>query len=274
MHVPKKSFGQNFLQDTALLKRTGGYVAALGSTGHLVYEIGAGLGALTEALLQAGLTVHAIERDRDLIPVLRQKFSTALASGSLVLHEADAVRFLESAVIPGLDPGSRLDPGSGAGVTICGNLPYHLSSSIFFALAELHDQISGGVFLIQKEVADRIAAKPNSKTYGLLSVLLQAYFHVQILEHVPPSSFWPPPKVDSSLIRLKPHGRKLGVPWKPFVEIVKAAFSKRRKVLTNSLADYPEIESILISLNIDPKSRAENLSFEDYERIVAATIKK
>ncbi len=119
MHVPKKSFGQNFLQDTALLKRTGEYVAALGNptpnpsplrgegacnASHLVYEIGAGLGALTEALLDTGLVVHAIERDRDLIPVLRQKFSTAIQSGKLVLHEADAVRFLESASISNPTP--------------------------------------------------------------------------------------------------------------------------------------------------------------------------
>ncbi|MEI6789651.1 MAG: 16S rRNA (adenine(1518)-N(6)/adenine(1519)-N(6))-dimethyltransferase RsmA [Myxococcaceae bacterium] len=254
-YIPKKSFGQNFLTDENHLHFIAQAACELRENKSTrVYEIGAGLGALTRALLKQGATVDAIERDRDLIPILRETFSAYLESKQLELHEANAVTFFTNYTKK---------------IVICGNLPYHLTSSILFEIARLHDQISGAVFLIQKEVADRIASKPNSRVYGLLSVLMQSRFDTSVIHEVPSTAFWPPPKVESSVIRFKPRANPSNLNWALFVKLVKSAFAHRRKTLTNSLGDYPNIESILNSLQINPKSRAENLSFEDFEKILS-----
>ena len=219
-----------------------------------VYEIGAGLGALTKALLNQDAFVSAIERDRDLIPILRENFSNYLESGQLELHEANAVTFFTNYADK---------------IVLCGNLPYHLTSSILFETARLYDQISGAVYLIQKEVAERISSKPNSRVYGLLSVLMQSRFETSIIHEVPRSAFWPAPKVESSVIRFKPRENITQLNWLLFIKLVKSAFAHRRKTLSNSLSEYPNIISILNSLQINPKSRAENLSFQDYEKILS-----
>ncbi|MES2504526.1 MAG: 16S rRNA (adenine(1518)-N(6)/adenine(1519)-N(6))-dimethyltransferase RsmA [Myxococcota bacterium] len=256
-YTPKKSFGQNFLQDEGLLSRIADAICSLRTSNETpVYEIGAGLGALTKSLLVKGAIVHAIERDRDLIPILQNTFLSQIDAGKLILHEANATTFFESS--PESQP-----------FVLSGNLPYHLSGTLFFETARIFDQILGAVYLIQKEVADRIAAGPHSKTYGLLSVLLQSRFDISIIEVVAPEVFWPPPKVESSVICLRPKANPFRGDWDKFVHLVKAAFSMRRKVLTNSLSEYENIESILLNLNINPKSRAEDLEHTDYERILA-----
>lgn len=253
-YKPKKSFGQNFLQDDYHLKVIAQASCSLRETNQTrVYEIGAGLGALTRALLQEGALVSAIERDRDLIPILKQTFKPELESGQIELHEANATTFFSN---------------YSEKIVICGNLPYHLTSSLMFEIARLHDQISGAVFLIQKEVAERIAGKPNSKIYGLLSVLMQSRFEISIIHEVPREAFWPAPKVESSVISLKPRRDVRAVNWPDLVKLVKSAFAQRRKTLCNSLGNYENIESILISLGINPKARAENLSYLDYENIL------
>jgi 16S rRNA (adenine1518-N6/adenine1519-N6)-dimethyltransferase len=252
---PKKSFGQNFLGDDFHLNTIAKQACDLRENAQShVYEIGAGLGALTRALLNQGAFVEAIERDRDLVPILRETFSNELASGQLELHEANATTFFTNYPTQ---------------IVMCGNLPYHLTSSILFETARLHDQISGAVYLIQKEVAERIAGKPNSKIYGLLSVLMQSRFETEIVHEVPRDAFWPIPHVESSVIRFKPRRGSTELNWDRFVKLVKAAFAHRRKTLTNSLSEYPNIEFILNSLDINPKSRAENLSYQDYEKILA-----
>ena len=260
-YLPKKSFGQNFLTDLNHLNFIARSAFELREKKRSrVYEIGAGLGALTQALLNQGAFVSAIERDRDLIPILREKFSSYLESGQLELHEANAVTFF----LPPFEKG-----GAGGIFVLCGNLPYHLTSSILFETAELYNQISGAVYLIQKEVADRIASKPNSKIYGLLSVLMQSRFETSIIHQVPRSAFWPAPKVESSLIQFKPRSNITQLNWPQLIKLVKAAFAHRRKTITNSLSEYPNIISILNSLQINPQSRAENLSFQDYEKILS-----
>lgn len=252
---PKKSFGQNFLGDdfhlSIIAKRT---CELRENSNTRVFEIGAGLGALTRALLNQGAFVEAIERDRDLVPILRDIFSCELQSGQLNLHEANATTFFTNYPTK---------------IVMCGNLPYHLTSSILFETARLHDQISGAVYLIQKEVAERIAGKPNSKVYGLLSVLMQSRFETSIIHEVPRDAFWPIPHVESSVIEFKPRRCSTELNWDHFVKLVKAAFAHRRKTLTNSLSEYPNIEFILNSQGINPKSRAENLSYQDYEKILA-----
>ncbi|MBH1988456.1 MAG: ribosomal RNA small subunit methyltransferase A [Myxococcaceae bacterium] len=251
---PKKSFGQNFLKDANDLRSIAVAACRLREKESTrVFEIGAGLGALTASLLEQQAQVEAIERDRDLIPILRQTFHSALETGQLILHEANATTFFSA---------------YSSKVVICGNLPYHLTSSILFEMAKLHSCLSGCVFLMQKEVAERIVAKPNNRVYGLLSVLLQSRFEVQILLHIPPESFWPSPKVESSVLELKPRSNPSEIDWEKFVLLVKAAFSQRRKTLSNSLKKFDSIESILHSIPISPQSRAENLSFQEYERIL------
>ncbi len=252
---PKKSFGQNFLSDDDHLRMIAQATCDLREDSRTrIYEIGAGLGALTRALLNQGAIVSAIERDRDLVPILRETFAAEIQSGQLDLHEANATTFFTNYPTK---------------IVLCGNLPYHLTSSILFETARLHNQISGAVYLIQKEVAERIAGKPGSKTYGLLSVLMQSRFETSIIHEVPRAAFWPAPHVESSVIRFKPRKHPTDIQWDLFVKLVKAAFAHRRKTLTNSLSGYADIEGILNSLGINPKSRAENLSYQDYEKILS-----
>lgn len=253
--APKKSFGQNFLGDQSHLNLIAKAACDLRENVQThVYEIGAGLGALTRALLNQGAIVETIERDRDLIPILRDTFNTEIQSGQLTLHEANATTFFTNYLTK---------------IVICGNLPYHLTSSILFETARLHGEISGAVYLIQKEVAERIASKPNSKVYGLLSVLMQSRFETSIIHEVPRGAFWPVPNVESSVIRFKPRKNPTELNWDLFVKLVKSAFAHRRKTLVNSLSQHAGIESILNSLQINPKSRAENLSYQDYEKILS-----
>ena len=188
---PKKSWGQNFLGDDRIL--SGIARACTLGPGDVVVELGAGLGHLTRHLAETGATVVAVERDRELIPVLEAELN--LPNVRVVAANAATVDFAAIAGVPK--------------VAVVGNLPYHLSSPILFALLHQRASISRGVFLLQKEVAERLAAEPDSKTYGLLSVLLQLYADVEVVLQVPRFAFFPPPKVDSAVVRLDilPTGR-------------------------------------------------------------------
>ncbi len=248
---PKKSFGQNFLVDETHLHAIARRVKMFCTKSDTpVFEIGAGLGALTGALRNEHLLVHAIERDRDLIPLLREKFGQ-----TITLHEANALTFDFSQVA--------------SDFVLCGNLPYHLTSSILFNALDNYEHLCGAVFLVQQEVADRILAPPNNKTYGLLSVLLQARFSVEYVRNVPKGAFWPVPQVDSTVIALgpKPPSERAQVDWPSFVTLVKKAFSQRRKTLRNTLASIAGIREVLAAAQIDDGLRAENLSWQDFARL-------
>ena len=254
--APKKRFGQHFLHDPAVIGRI---VAAIGPRpGEVLVEIGPGTGALTQALLPASDTLHAVEIDRDLIASLQARFGAA----GLVLYRADALDF----------DFCRLAE-QGRPLRLAGNLPYNISTPLLFHLLEHIGCIRDMHFMVQKEVADRLCAAPGSKTYGRLSVMVQWRCRVTRLFTVGPGAFTPPPKVDSALIRLQPHETppaKVSDP-QAFARIVRAAFGQRRKALRNSLRELLD-DSVFHGCGIDPRRRAETLTVEEFACLSNASI--
>lgn len=259
---PKRSWGQNFLSDPGILRRIADACAA--GPEDTVVELGAGLGHLTAALAATGARVVAVERDRDLAAALRGEI--ALPNVSIV--EANAVG-LDFAVVAGA-----------ARPIVAGNLPYQLSGRILFALVERHDRIRRAVFTLQREVAERIAAEPGGRDYGVLSVLLQAYGTVERLFDLPAAAFHPAPEVDSAVVRFEPYPpeRTPNVDGAALARLVKAAFAGRRKTLANTLKASRLIRAsslgeALKQAGIDGRRRAETLApaeFVALERARAA----
>ncbi|MCK3686280.1 16S rRNA (adenine(1518)-N(6)/adenine(1519)-N(6))-dimethyltransferase RsmA [Maribellus sp. YY47] len=216
---PKKVLGQHFLTDQNIARKI---VDSLGSEVPDILEIGPGMGVLTQYLLQRSeLNVHVIEIDRESVEYLQQHFPTLQHIWSEDFLKADiAARF------------------SGK-FNVIGNFPYNISSQIFFRVLALRNRIPETVGMVQKEVAERIAASHGSKVYGILSVLLQAFFDIEYLFTVSEGVFNPPPKVKSAVIRLKRNNvEALPCDEDFFVQVVKAAFNQRRKMLRNSLKDF------------------------------------
>ncbi len=250
-HQPRKRFGQNFLVSPGIIRKIVDAIAP--RAGDTVVEIGPGLGALTEPLLERIKPLHVVEIDRDLIERLRQRFS----SDCLVIHEGDALQF-DFGVLKGAGP-----------LKIVGNLPYNISSPLLFHLVEFADRVSEMHFMLQKEVVDRMVAAPGSGDYGRLSVMLQYHLDMERLFVVPPDAFNPAPKVDSAIVRLIP--RKLGagetaLDEELFGRLVMAAFSQRRKMLRNTLKEFGG-EAFLEAQGIAPTMRAETLAVGDYVRL-------
>ncbi|HLX80488.1 MAG TPA: 16S rRNA (adenine(1518)-N(6)/adenine(1519)-N(6))-dimethyltransferase RsmA [Burkholderiales bacterium] len=240
----RKRFGQHFLHDPGILKRILDAVAPSG--GDAVVEIGPGEGALTRPLLERIGHLTAIEIDRDLAAGLSQEFS----SRELTVVTADALGY-DFSSFP-------------ADLRIVGNLPYNISTPILFHLSRHADRVRDMHFMLQREVVERMVAKPSTPEYGRLSVMLQTRFSMKKLFNVSPGAFRPPPKVDSAVVRLVPLGEKIKFDAEVLEKVVREAFSARRKTLRNALPlapqDYEE-------LGIDPKLRPENLSPGDYVRI-------
>ena len=243
-HVPRKRFGQHFLHDPGILARIIAAIAPKAS--ERLVEIGPGEGALTLPLLRAAGHLTAIELDRDLIEPLREK---ARDVGELTIIHADVltVNFSELA--------------GGSPLRLVGNLPYNISTPILFHCLEHAAAIADMHFMLQKEVVDRMAAPPGSKTYGRLSVMLQLRCTVEPLLKVPPGAFRPPPKVDSAVVRLVPHAPD-DLPDADFAlieKLVRAAFGQRRKTLSNALAEFVTRADI-DAAGLDPRARAEQLA--------------
>jgi 16S rRNA (adenine1518-N6/adenine1519-N6)-dimethyltransferase len=253
---PKKEWGQNFLGDEGVLRDLAALTGA--SAGDTVVELGAGLGHFTRALSRTGARIVAVERDRELVPVLRDE----LADLEVTVAEADAKSFDLAAVAQ----------SAGRRVVLCGNLPYHLSSPILFHLLDQSESVRRALFLLQTEVAERIAAPPGGRDYGLLSVLLQRIADVRIGLRVPRHAFTPPPEVQSAALVLD----LLAQPRAPvqseqrFRELVKAAFSQRRKTLWNALKSVPGAREALARAGIDPQRRGETLSVEEFAAVERA----
>ncbi len=247
----KKSWGQNFLGDEEIL----GSIArlAVDEPGARVVELGAGLGHLTAALLARGADVVAVERDRDMAAVLRGELGDRVQ-----LLEADAAR-LDYRRLAGGTP-----------LTVVGNLPYHLTSPILFSLLDQADRVVRAVLLVQREVAERLAAAPGTKAWGLLSVLLQQRAQVSVERRVPPGAFLPPPKVESAVLRLAFGPARAPVADAArFRRLVKAGFAQRRKVLANSLTAGrvapPEVlASAMGRAGIDARRRGETLTVAEW----------
>jgi 16S rRNA (adenine1518-N6/adenine1519-N6)-dimethyltransferase len=247
----KKSWGQNFLGDEVILD----HIARLAveREGERVVELGAGLGHLTARLVARGARVVAVERDRDMARVLRAELG-----GRAEIVEADAAR-LELGRIAG-----------GGRVAVVGNLPYHLTSPILFSLLDQAGAVSRAVLLVQREVAERLAAAPGSRDFGILSVLLQREAEVTIERIVPPGAFLPPPKVESALVRaaFRPPADAIADPAR-FRRLVKAGFGQRRKTLANALrsarlADDARLDAALAAAGIDPSRRGETLRVAEW----------
>jgi 16S rRNA (adenine1518-N6/adenine1519-N6)-dimethyltransferase len=254
--LAKKRFGQNFLHDKNIIQKI---IAAINPlpTDHFV-EIGPGRGALTSELLPLVNKLDAIELDRDLLPILG---SLGEGKENFNLIHADALEYS----LQQLATKERL--------RIVGNLPYNISTPIIFHFLEQIDLIQDMHFMLQKEVAERMAANPGSKVYGRLSVMVQYFCEVKLLIKVKPAAFFPVPKVDSVFLRLTPH-LPIKNPAKnlnKFSEIVKQAFSQRRKTIQNSLQKFISKEQ-LQSLNINPQLRPEQMSVEEFIAISNLTL--
>lgn len=245
---PRKRFGQHFLHDGNILDKI---VAAIApAPGQRMVEIGPGRGALTARLIDAVEHLDVIEIDRDLASAL----PGAIASPKLAIHEADALQFDFAALCPDERP-----------LRLVGNLPYNISTPLLFHLLGFGRLFADIHAMVQKEVAQRIAAVPGNRTYGRLTVAVQARCSVETLFHIRPASFTPPPKIDSSLIRLIPDPGKLARIESEtlFDTVVRAAFGKRRKQLGNALGGLLTAEQIA-SADIDPGTRAEQLGIEQF----------
>ncbi|TNF31795.1 MAG: 16S rRNA (adenine(1518)-N(6)/adenine(1519)-N(6))-dimethyltransferase RsmA [Bacteroidetes bacterium] len=243
----KKHLGQHFLKDKNIAAKIADSLTGYGGY-RSVLEVGPGTGVLTQFLLEKDLDVHAVEMDTESVVYLHQHFPKLTPH----LIEGD---FLA------LDLKSITEEP----LCIIGNFPYNISSQIFFKVLDNRQHVPEVVGMIQKEVADRIVAPPGSKTYGILSVLLQAYYTVEYLFTVPPGVFLPPPKVNSAVIRLQRNAtEKLDCNEEKFKMVVKTAFNQRRKTLRNALRSLTFAAAPnehLLTL------RAERLSVEDFVQI-------
>jgi 16S rRNA (adenine1518-N6/adenine1519-N6)-dimethyltransferase len=257
----KKSWGQNFLGDEAILDDIARLAAP--RPGDLVVELGAGLGHLTARLLARGARVVAVERDRDMAAVLRGELGDRIA-----LLEADAARVKYGRIAR--EHATSVPAAATPTLTVVGNLPYHLTSPILFSLLEQVEHVSRAVFLVQREVAERLAAEPGTHAWGILSVLLQREAEVSIERIVPPGAFLPPPKVDSAVLCavFRPPAAAIADPVR-FRRLVKAGFGQRRKTLGNALKAARVVEAgalarALEAAAIDPGRRAETLAVAEW----------
>ncbi len=238
-HKPRKRFGQNFLVDQQVINQIVSTISPKRTDS--VIEIGPGKGALTFPLIDHLEHIHVIEIDRDLISLLQNKNNK-----KITIHESDALVF-------NFDQFKQ-------NIRIVGNLPYNISSPLLFHLLNYRDNIIDMTFMLQKEVVDRIVASPGSKVYGRTSVIMQAFFDTELMFVVPKESFDPQPKIESAILYLKTKSEPLVQNSKPLEEIVKIAFSQRRKTLKNCL------KSVLnqSQTDIDLSQRAEMLSVENF----------
>ena len=248
LHRPRKRFGQHFLHDPGILRRIVDAIAP--RPGQHIVEIGPGEGALTLPLLRAAEKLTAIELDRDLIEPLREK---SCEVGELEIINADVLTIDFAALAQGVP------------IRLVGNLPYNISTPILFHCLDHAAAIADMHFMLQKEVVDRMAAGPGSKTYGRLSVMLQLRCTVEPLLRVPPGAFRPPPKVDSAVVRLTPlaFAQLPDVDFATIGNVVRAAFGQRRKTLANALSSVMDASAIAAA-GVDPRARAEQLPPADF----------
>ncbi len=251
--MKKRPFGQHFLFDPNILRKM---IACSGITkDDTVVEIGPGLGTLTKFLALHAKRVVAIEIDKRLVEKLREIFA---ASGNVEIISADAMKFPYGSI--------------NGKFTVIANIPYYITTPLLFRLLEFREKITSMTLLMQKEVAKRIAASHGSKEYGVLSIGAQLYTKPVLKFSVSRKAFLPPPRVDSAVVHFEVSPLPLfqmqdeGL----FMELVKTAFSQRRKTISNSLKTYNKIKNALSASGIDPKFRPEDLSIEDYARLADA----
>ncbi|WP_223668692.1 16S rRNA (adenine(1518)-N(6)/adenine(1519)-N(6))-dimethyltransferase RsmA [Kangiella shandongensis] len=252
-HQARKRFGQNFLSDDFYVSKIIESIAP--QTDQHIVEIGPGLGAITQHLIQRAGMLDVIELDRDLIPRLENTFSHY---ANFKIHQSDALKF----------DFTQLQTDPEQPLRIVGNLPYNISTPLIFHLLKQRHVIQDMYFMLQKEVVERICASPGSKQYGRLSVMTQYYCQASMLFSVPPGAFSPPPKVESAIVCLQPYTNlpKAVSDADILAKIVTAAFNQRRKTIRNSLKQWLQPEDFE-KVGLSGTERAERLSLDDFIHI-------
>ena len=261
---PRHRFGQNFMIDQNLVRVIAGAATlTAGPPADLVIEVGPGTGTLTDELLSRGVDVVAVEIDRDLARLLRQRLEN---EPRFQLIEGDALsskHALNEQLV------ETINAARGRPIKLVANLPYNIASPLIIEL--LIFGIDMLVFTVQKEVADRLRAAPGSDAYGPLSVMAQLLARVEVLRTLPPQAFWPPPKIDSALVRMT-RDDKSGGNAAAFGRFVQKVFSFRRKTLRKALAQAGhDADAAIAATRLDPQARPEVLSVPQLQALFAAT---
>jgi len=248
----RKKYGQHFLKDERVAEKIVTFAKI--RSNEIVLEIGPGKGILTSMLVKYARKVIAIEIDNKLVHYLERRFSKKVQNLNLIHDDFlkyDLSIFSER-------------------IKVIGNLPYSIGTRIIMHLINYREKVSEMLFMLQKEVAERLVASPGTKDYGSLSIFIQSYFSIEILMNIPPKSFSPPPKVFSSLVKIKPKKQLFEKFDNPelFYKIVKIAFSHRRKKLRNNLKDLPlldhDLKKVSLETGINFDMRGEMLSIKEY----------
>jgi 16S rRNA (adenine1518-N6/adenine1519-N6)-dimethyltransferase len=259
---PRKKLGQSFLLDQNIIKK----IAAVAriTKEDIVVEIGAGIGVLTESLAQESRKIIAVELDKNLVEVLKEKLA---GLDNVEIHSGDILKF----------DFNSISTIYGCKVKVIGNVPYNVSSPLIFHLLSYRSVINAFTLMLQKEVVLRLAAQPNNKSYGVPSVLLQMFASVEKIFDVPASCFYPRPKIESAVIRGAFLNKSLMelADEAFFTQLVKASFAQRRKMLINNLKTSPllvgveeeKIKEVLASAGIDGKRRGETLSVMEFGKL-------
>ena len=242
-HIPRKRFGQHYLTDKSIIADIVHAIAP--QPGQSMIEIGPGLAALTQPLVERLGHLTVIELDRDLAAQLR-------THPQLTVVESDVLR---------VDFKQQAD-AAGCKLRVVGNLPYNISTPILFLLLDVADVIEDQHFMLQKEVIDRMVAKPSTSDYGRLSVMLQWRYAMENVLFVPPASFDPPPRVDSAIVRMVPYAEPQALNVALLSELVRVAFSLRRKLLRHSLGKW--LEQRQFSGSFDLQRRAEEVPVSEF----------
>jgi len=261
-HIPRKRFGQHFLTDQSIIDDIIGLIAP--KAGQSIIEIGPGLAALTEPLLECLGQLTVIELDRDLAAQLRIR-------KQLKVIESDVLRVnffeLRQLLIESSDT-ANTTIGEATKLRVVGNLPYNISTSILFHLLGFVGVIEDQHFMLQKEVIDRMVAVADSSDYSRLSVMMQWRYDMANVLFVPPASFTPPPRVDSAVVRMIPKSSPPQVNVEVFSELVRVAFSQRRKLLRHTLGKWLADQSY--KGNFDLQRRAQEVPVEQYVELALA----
>jgi len=246
---PRKRFGQHFLTDVAVIDAI--VTAIDAQADEVIVEIGPGRGAITAALAAGAGHLHCVELDRDLAASLRARYASR---DNVTIHQADALRFDFASL--------------GSAIRVVGNLPYNISTPLLFHLLDYRECITDMLFMLQKEVVERMAAVPGTKAFGRLGIMLGCHLRVQPLFDVDAHAFDPPPAVSSAVVRLAPlPAGSFGIYDEALLgRVVAAAFSQRRKTLRNALRSLLDDTEWPV-LGIDPRMRPEMLAIADYVKL-------
>lgn len=249
-HVARKRFGQHFLADVGIIDAIVREIAP--RPGQAMVEIGPGLAALTQPLVERVGRLTVIELDRDLAARLRQHPQLDVVESDVL--KVDFAALAQERGVPRL--------------RVVGNLPYNISSPILFHLLDFVDHVEDQHFMLQKEVVDRMVAAPATPDYGRLTVMLQWRYAMENVLHVPPESFDPPPRVDSAVVRMVPFAQPAAVDVQLLSELVQVAFSQRRKILRHTLGRWLEQKGY--AGEVDLQRRAEEVPVAEYLALCAA----